>query len=145
VSHRALRMLVASLFVVSCGGDATGPSSVAGTWRFDASYAFYGYSCTIVTATLFLQPTTFGWLGTLSGDPPQCTAPPGELPVSTLLAEGLQDLRVHGDSIAFTFAKARFSIHGTQTPDAMAGTLQVATYCQCPGQYQTGTWTATRP
>jgi hypothetical protein len=139
--------MLATLLVVSCAGEATGPSSAGGRWRFDASYAGNGYSCTIAAASLYLQPGNLGWLGTITGGQWQCTAPPGEVPVpATSVAQALEDITVEGDSIAFALADATFLVRGTFTASGMAGTVQVATpFCQCTQQYQTGTWTATRP
>jgi len=133
---------LAGLFLISCGGELTGPSAAQGLWRFDASYG----ACTITGASLSLLHVTGVWVGSLTGGQVDCNGIPGEVsvPVSSL-SSGLNDVRVKDDSIAFGLADEPFSAQGRVAGDSMGGQVQVITpFCQCTDQYITGTWTAIR-
>jgi hypothetical protein len=148
VSKAAFAVLVAAFAVMSCGSETTGPSPVAGTWQFDASYSGNGYSCTIVAATLTLGRIGPTWIGTLAGGEARCLPPPGSEPPlpPAPLAATLGSITVRGDSVAFVLAGQAFAARGLVTSDEMAGTVQVATpFCQCSEQFLRGTWTAIRP
>jgi hypothetical protein len=139
---RSWILLPASLFLISCGGELTGPSAAQGFWRFDASYG----ACTITAAGLSLQHLGVVWVGRLSGGQVDCNGIPGEssVPVSSMNT-GLDDIRVKDDSIAFVLADEPFSARGRIASDSMGGQLEVTTpFCQCTDQYISGTWTVIR-
>jgi hypothetical protein len=147
VSIRALLLSTAILAALGCGGEPTEPSPAEGTWQFDASYSGNGYSCSIVAAILTLQQKTGGWTGTLTGGQAQCLPPPGNPTTPpAALNEALDQITVHGDSVAFALADEPFAARGTVTTGQMGGTVEAATpFCQCTDPSLHGTWTGIRP
>ena len=118
---------LALLVFAACGGDSTGPKSVAltGQWAYNATnVSGSGLSCNFSGLTLVFTQTGSTLTGATNGGSFSCSAA-GMTNGSPLGTTPLANGQVNGNAVQFDFGTADIHNAGTLNGNSISGTVTV--------------------